>query len=135
MQNRRDFLLHSAAGLTLLAVGGSSAQAEEPEYVVKLATVAPAGTPWARQLRKLKKAIKEVEVETEGKDGKDKLSGYKRDKVELSLDITAGREHVVSDLRVRLTELEETSSGLRLWLSLPMNISAANAAGLDAAAR
>lgn len=36
------------------------ARADEPEFVMKVATVAPAGTPWAKQLKKLKKHIKEA---------------------------------------------------------------------------
>jgi len=60
---RRRFVQGStAAAASTFFIG--RARAEEPEFVAKVATVAPPGTPWAKQLRKLKKTIKE---QTEGR--------------------------------------------------------------------
>src|SRR5690606_2698369 len=47
----------AAAAASTFFIG--RARAEEPELVMKVATVAPSGTPWATQLKKLKKTIKE----------------------------------------------------------------------------
>lgn len=55
---RRRFVQGTAAAAASTFFIGS-ARADEPEHVMKVATVAPPGTPWANQLRKLKKAIKE----------------------------------------------------------------------------
>ena len=38
------------------------AKADEPEHVMKIATVAPPGTPWAQQLRKIKKYLKKEQL-------------------------------------------------------------------------
>ncbi len=56
--SRRRFVQGSAATAASTFFIGR-ARAEDPEFVAKVATVAPPGTPWAKQLRKLKKAIKE----------------------------------------------------------------------------
>ncbi|MEM6990478.1 MAG: TRAP transporter substrate-binding protein [Myxococcota bacterium] len=57
---RRTFVkgTTAAAAATPFFIG-RSAKAEDPEFVMKIATVAPPGTPWAKQLKKFKKAIKE----------------------------------------------------------------------------
>lgn len=54
---RRRFIGGAAALATGAAFG--TALADEPEFVLKVATVAPPGTPWAKHLRKLKKSIRE----------------------------------------------------------------------------
>lgn len=60
---RRRFVQGTAAAAASTFFIGR-ARAHEPEFVMKIATVAPAGTPWAKQLKKLKKKIK---VESEGR--------------------------------------------------------------------
>lgn len=55
---RRRFVQGSAAAAASTFFIGR-ARAQDPEFVVKVATVAPPGTPWAKQLRRVKKAIKE----------------------------------------------------------------------------
>jgi tripartite ATP-independent transporter DctP family solute receptor len=56
--SRRRFVQGTtAAAASSFFIG--RAKADEPEFVMKVATVAPPGTPWATQLRKLKKTIKE----------------------------------------------------------------------------
>lgn len=55
---RRHFVQGTAAAAASTFFIGR-ARAEEPEFVMKVATVAPVGTPWATQLKKLKSAIKE----------------------------------------------------------------------------
>lgn len=54
---RRSFLGHSAAASAALALQGPRAFAQE--VVVKMATVAPDGTPWAEQLKTFKARIEE----------------------------------------------------------------------------
>lgn len=56
---RRRFVQGSAAAAASTFFIGR-ARADEPEFVMKVATVAPPGTPWAKQLSKLKKHIKEA---------------------------------------------------------------------------
>ncbi len=56
--NRRRFVQGSAAAAASTFFIGRSARAEDYEFVIKVATVAPPGTPWAQQLRRLKKTIK-----------------------------------------------------------------------------
>jgi TRAP-type C4-dicarboxylate transport system substrate-binding protein len=56
---RRRFVQGTAAAAASTFFIGR-ARAEEPEFVMKVATVAPAGTPWASQLKKVKTAIKEL---------------------------------------------------------------------------
>ncbi|MCA9706839.1 MAG: TRAP transporter substrate-binding protein [Myxococcales bacterium] len=55
---RRRFVQASAAAAASTFFIGR-ARADEPEFVIKAATAAPPGTPWAKQLSKLKKVIKE----------------------------------------------------------------------------
>lgn len=55
---RRRFVQGSAAAAASTFFIGR-ARADEPEFVMKIATVAPEGTPWTTQLKKFKKAIKE----------------------------------------------------------------------------
>jgi tripartite ATP-independent transporter DctP family solute receptor len=55
---RRTFVQGTAAAAASTFFIGR-ARAEEPEFVMKVATVAPVGTPWATQLKKVKTAIKE----------------------------------------------------------------------------
>lgn len=55
---RRRFVQGTAAAAASTFFIGR-ARAEEPEFVMKVATVAPVGTPWATQLKKVKTAIKE----------------------------------------------------------------------------
>ncbi len=57
--SRRSFVAGSAAAAASTFFIGR-AKADEAEFTMKIATVAPAGTPWAEQLTKLKKHIKEV---------------------------------------------------------------------------
>ena len=53
---RRSFVKGTtAAAATSTFFIGRSAKADDPEHVAKIATVAPPGTPWAKQLRRLKK--------------------------------------------------------------------------------
>lgn len=54
---RRRFVQGTAAAAASTFFIGR-ARADEPEFVMKVATVAPPGTPWATQLQKVKKAIK-----------------------------------------------------------------------------
>lgn len=62
---RRRFVQGTtAAAATSTFFIGRSAKADEPEHIIKIATVAPPGTPWAKQLKKLKKYIK---TESEGR--------------------------------------------------------------------
>lgn len=56
--SRRRFVGGAAAAATAPFFIGRSARADD-EITMKIATVAPAGTPWATQLNKLKKDIKE----------------------------------------------------------------------------
>ncbi len=60
---RRRFVQGTAAAAASTFFIGR-ARADEPEFVLKVATVAPAGTPWAKQLSRLKKTIK---TESEGR--------------------------------------------------------------------
>ncbi|MCH9687844.1 MAG: TRAP transporter substrate-binding protein [Deltaproteobacteria bacterium] len=60
---RRRFVQGTAAAAASTFFIGK-ARADEPEFVLKVATVAPAGTPWAKQLQKLKRTIKK---ESEGR--------------------------------------------------------------------
>ncbi len=55
---RRRFVQGTAAAAASTFFIGR-AHAEDAEFVMKVATVAPAGTPWATQLKKFKSAIKE----------------------------------------------------------------------------
>lgn len=55
---RRRFVQGTAAAAASTFFIGR-ARADEPEFVMKVATVAPVGTPWATQLKKVKTAIKE----------------------------------------------------------------------------
>ncbi len=55
---RRRFVQGTAAAAASTFFIGR-ARADEPEFVMKVATVAPVGTPWATQLKKVKNAIKE----------------------------------------------------------------------------
>ena len=57
--NRRNFMVGSAAAVSTFFIGRSKAQAEDGEIVLKFATVAPAGTPWAKHTSRLKKRVKE----------------------------------------------------------------------------
>jgi len=56
--SRRRFVKASTAAAASTFFIGRSAKAEEP-IVMKLATVAPSGTPWADQIHRLKKELKE----------------------------------------------------------------------------
>jgi len=60
---RRIFVQGSAAAAAS-APFIKRARADEPEFTIKIATVAPPGTPWAKQLKKRKKTIKK---ESEGR--------------------------------------------------------------------
>lgn len=56
--SRRRFVQGtSAAAASTFFIG--RAKAEEPEFIMKIATVAPPGTPWATQLRQVKKTIQD----------------------------------------------------------------------------
>lgn len=55
---RRRFVQGTAAAAASTFFIGT-ARAEEPEFVMKIATVAPPGTPWSTQLKKVKNIIKE----------------------------------------------------------------------------
>lgn len=57
--SRRRFVQGTAAAAASTFFIGRARAAEDPEFVMKVATVAPPGTPWATQLKKLKSAIKE----------------------------------------------------------------------------
>lgn len=66
---RRRFVQGTtAAAASTFFIG--RARAEEPEFVMKVATVAPVGTPWATQLKKVKNAIKD------GSGGRIKVKTY-----------------------------------------------------------
>lgn len=69
-RTRRRFV----QGTTAAAMGtffiGGRAKADEAEFTMKVATVAPPGTPWSKQLKKIKKAIKE------GSGGRIKVKTY-----------------------------------------------------------
>ena len=53
------FLLSSSAAATTFFIGGK-ALAADPEFVVKLGTTAPAGTPWEKALKSWKRRVKEA---------------------------------------------------------------------------
>lgn len=57
--SRRSFLLSSSAAATTFFIGGK-ALAADPEFVVKLGTTAPAGTPWEKALKSWKRRVKEA---------------------------------------------------------------------------
>lgn len=68
---RRSFVKGTtAAAATSTFFIGRSAKADDPEHVMKIATVAPPGTPWAKQLQRLKKEIKK------GSEGRIKVKTY-----------------------------------------------------------
>jgi tripartite ATP-independent transporter DctP family solute receptor len=56
--SRRAFVAGSAAAASSFFIG--RARADDAEFTMKIATVAPSGTPWAEQITKLKKQIKEA---------------------------------------------------------------------------
>src|SRR5262245_51110738 len=56
--SRRAFVAGSAAATSSFFIG--RARADDAEFTMKIATVAPSGTPWAEQITKLKKQIKEA---------------------------------------------------------------------------
>lgn len=56
---RRNFLAGSAAAVSTFFIGRPKALANESEITLKLATVAPPGTPWEKHLNRIKKRIKE----------------------------------------------------------------------------
>jgi TRAP-type C4-dicarboxylate transport system substrate-binding protein len=58
----------TAAAMSTFFIG--TARAEDAEFTMKVATVAPPGTPWSKQLKKIKKAIKE------GSGGRIKVKTY-----------------------------------------------------------
>lgn len=68
--SRRDFMVGSAAAVSTFFIGSSRAHAEEAELTLKVATVAPPGTPWAKHTSRLKKRIKE------GTEGRVKIKAY-----------------------------------------------------------
>jgi tripartite ATP-independent transporter DctP family solute receptor len=67
MRNRRQLVLClvlfsavcSAALATLIEPADAGAQPQTGTYVMKIATIAPEGTPWEKQLRKLKRYLEE----------------------------------------------------------------------------
>ena len=61
---RRRFVQGTTAAAASTFFIGGKAFADEPEHVMKLATVAPPGTPWADQMKKIKRRIKK---ESEGR--------------------------------------------------------------------
>jgi tripartite ATP-independent transporter DctP family solute receptor len=68
--SRRSFLAGSAAaGVGSFLIPGR-AHAQEAEFTVKVATVAPAGTPWATHLKAYKKKVQE------GSGGRIKVKTY-----------------------------------------------------------
>jgi len=60
----RNFLVFAVALVASSLLFASPAPAEEPEFVLEMGTVVPAGSPWALQLKRLKKY---VEAETGGR--------------------------------------------------------------------
>jgi tripartite ATP-independent transporter DctP family solute receptor len=56
---RRNFIAGSAAAVSTFFIGRPRALAGEAEITLKLATVAPPGTPWEKHLTRIKKRIKE----------------------------------------------------------------------------
>lgn len=68
--NRRRFMVGSAAAVSTFFIGRPKALAGDAEITLKLATVAPPGTPWAKHISKLKKRLKE------GTDGRVRIKAY-----------------------------------------------------------
>jgi TRAP-type C4-dicarboxylate transport system substrate-binding protein len=66
---RRSLLTGTAAAATAFFIGGR-ARAQEPEFKLKLATVAPTGTPWSEQLNDVKKRVQD------GSGGRIKIKAY-----------------------------------------------------------
>lgn len=67
--SRRRFVQGTtAAAISPFFIG--RAHAEDAEFTMKVATVAPPGTPWSKQLKKIKKSIKE------GSAGRIKVKTY-----------------------------------------------------------
>ncbi|WP_086001545.1 TRAP transporter substrate-binding protein [Plesiocystis pacifica] len=62
--NRRQFMVGSAAAVSTFFIGRPKALAGDAEITLKLATVAPPGTPWTKHLKRIKKRVK---TETEGR--------------------------------------------------------------------
>jgi TRAP-type C4-dicarboxylate transport system substrate-binding protein len=55
----RNFLVFAVALVASSLLFASPAPAEEPEFVLEMGTVVPAGSPWALQLKRLKKYVEE----------------------------------------------------------------------------
>ncbi len=88
---RRRFVQGTtAAAISPFFIG--RARADEPEFVMNVATVAPPGTPWAQQLNKLKKDIKK---KSEGRiKVKTFLGGAKGAEIESVEDVKRGSMQV-----------------------------------------
>ena len=61
---RRTFIAGSAAAVSTFFIGRPKALAGDAEITLKLATVAPSGTPWSKHIHRIKKRVKE---ETDGR--------------------------------------------------------------------
>ncbi|NJK31563.1 MAG: TRAP transporter substrate-binding protein [Deltaproteobacteria bacterium] len=56
---RRNFMVGTAAAVSTFFIGRSRAHAGDAEITLKIATVAPDGTPWSKHMNRLKKRVKE----------------------------------------------------------------------------
>ncbi len=56
---RRNFLVGTAAAVSTFFIGRPRALAEDAEFTLKVATVAPPGTPWSKHMDRIKKRVKE----------------------------------------------------------------------------
>jgi tripartite ATP-independent transporter DctP family solute receptor len=63
-------MVGTAAAVSTFFIGRPRAQAEDAELTLKLATVAPAGTPWEAHLKRLKKQLKD------GTEGRVRIKAY-----------------------------------------------------------
>ncbi|MCA9681544.1 MAG: TRAP transporter substrate-binding protein [Myxococcales bacterium] len=68
--DRRRFMVGSAAAVSTFFIGRSKALAGDAEITLKMASVAPAGTPWSKHLDRIKKRVKE------GTEGRVKIKAY-----------------------------------------------------------
>lgn len=68
--NRRQFLIGSAAAASTFFIGRPKALAGDNEITLKVATVAPPGTPWSKHMSRIKKRVKKAT------DGRVRIKAY-----------------------------------------------------------
>jgi TRAP-type C4-dicarboxylate transport system substrate-binding protein len=89
---RRSFLASSAAAASATFLIPRFARAGDAEITLKLATVAPPATPWARHIKRLKKRVKE---ESEGRVRiKSYLGGAMGDEIHTASLVRAGNAQI-----------------------------------------